>query len=156
MTLQSPSKDVETGRPAVRALRPDPWSNAEDLALMTTYWVVGGEYEDTSFTRILGGAPEQRLGPYKSYNEAMTAWRSQAMGTVDNANIRFHIEKEGGSAFWVVGASYKDTRFAETVDGKPEARLGPFIRYEDAKAVWRAKAMETVDDALARWRIEGA
>jgi hypothetical protein len=123
---------------------------------MTMFWVIGGEYEDTSFLRILGGGGEQRIGPYKTYDEAMAAWRAKAMATVDNAHIRFHIEKEGGTAFWVVGASYKDTRFAETRDGKPEARLGPFIRYEDAKAVWRAKAMETVDDALARWRIEGA
>ena len=123
---------------------------------MTMFWVIGGEYEDTSFSRILGGGGEQRIGPYKTYDEAMAAWRAKAMETVDNANIRFHIEKEGGTAFWVVGASYRDTHFAETLDGKPETRLGPFIRYDDAKAVWRAKAMETVDDALARWRIEGA
>ncbi len=123
---------------------------------MTMFWVIGGEYEDTSFSCILGGGGEQRIGPYETYDEAMAAWRAKAMATADNANIRFHIETEGGTAFWVVGASYKDTRFAETLDGKPEARLGPFIRYEDARAVWRAKAMETVDDALARWRIEGA
>ncbi|MFO0995679.1 MAG: DUF4170 domain-containing protein [Alphaproteobacteria bacterium] len=156
MTLQSPLKDIVHGDGAVRSLKPDPWPEAQGLSLMTTFWVVGGEYEDTSFSRIFGGGNEQRIGPYKTYDEAMAVWRSKAMETVDNANVRFHIEKEGGKAFWVVGASYKDTGFSETNDGKPETRLGPFIRYEDAKAVWRAKAMETVDDALARWRIEGA
>src|SRR3546814_3334952 len=56
--------------------------------------------------------------------------------------------------YWVVGGEYTDTRFAEIVGGGPERRLGPFDSYPEAKAVWRAKAMETIDDAHARWSIE--
>jgi hypothetical protein len=121
-----------------------------------TYWVIGGEYEDTSFQRIAGGKPKERHGPFATREEAMACWRTKAMSTVDNACVRFHLEKVGGEAFWVVGGRYKDTRFAETRDGGPEERIGPFRSFEEAKAAWRAKAMETVDDALARYRVEGA
>ena len=123
---------------------------------MTSYWVIGGEYEDTSFQRMVANKPKERHGPFATYGEAMAAWRTKAMATVDNACTRFHVEKIGGTAFWVVGASYKDTSFHDTADGTPEIRLGPFRSFEEAKAAWRAKAMATVDDALARFRIEGA
>ena len=55
---------------------------------------------------------------------------------------------------WVVGGIYADTRFTEIAGGGTETRLGPFDDYAQAKAVWRAKAMETVDDAHARFSIE--
>src|SRR3546814_5774028 len=56
--------------------------------------------------------------------------------------------------YWVVGGEYTDTRFVEIAGGGRERRLGPFDSYAEAKAVWRAKAMETIDDAHARWSIE--
>src|SRR3546814_11318167 len=56
--------------------------------------------------------------------------------------------------YWVVGGEYTDTRFVEIAGGGRERRLGPFDSYAEAKAVWRAKAMETIDDAHARWPIE--
>lgn len=58
------------------------------------------------------------------------------------------------SKFWVVGGKYTDTNFTELADGAEETRLGPFTTYDEAKAVWRAKAMETVDDAHFRYSIE--
>jgi len=121
---------------------------------MAAYWVIGGEYEDTSFTRIASGGREERLGPYDSLERAKTVWRAKSMASVDNCHVRFHIEKEGGTEFWVVGGSYKDTGFHATADGKPEERIGPFPSLNAARVAWRAKAMATVDDALARYRIE--
>lgn len=56
--------------------------------------------------------------------------------------------------YWVVGGIYTDTSFAELEPGTAETRLGPFATYDEAKAVWRAKAMETVDEAYARFHIE--
>jgi len=56
--------------------------------------------------------------------------------------------------FWVVGGIYTDTSFTVIAGGKEPLRLGPFEDYAQAKAVWRAKAMETVDDAHARFSIE--
>ena len=58
------------------------------------------------------------------------------------------------SRYWVVGGIYADTNFSQIAAGRDETRLGPFDDYDQAKAVWRAKAMETVDDAHARYSIE--
>lgn len=58
------------------------------------------------------------------------------------------------SQYWVVGGLYTDTNFTEIANGGKESRLGPFDDYAQAKAVWRAKAMETVDDAHSRFSIE--
>lgn len=121
---------------------------------MTAYWVIGGEYEDTHFARIVGGGAEERIGPYDTVEQAKSVWRAKSIASVDNCNMRFHIERDGGTEFWVVGGSYKDTGFHATADGKPEERIGPFASLDAAKAAWRAKAMATVDDALARYRIE--
>lgn len=56
--------------------------------------------------------------------------------------------------YWVVGGLYEDTGFTNIAGGGAETRLGPFENYDQARAVWRAKAMETVDDAHARFSIE--
>lgn len=58
------------------------------------YWVVGGEYADTSFTRLAAGRREERYGPYASYNEAYAAWSARARATVDDATIRYRIIAE--------------------------------------------------------------
>jgi len=55
------------------------------------YWVVGGEYADTSFTRLAPGKREERYGPYANYNEAYAAWSARARATVDDATIRYRI-----------------------------------------------------------------
>ncbi|MBP5856497.1 DUF4170 domain-containing protein [Marivibrio halodurans] len=56
--------------------------------------------------------------------------------------------------YWVVGGRYTDTSFSELEPGEKETRLGPFATHDQANAVWRAKAMETVDEAYARFHIE--
>ena len=56
--------------------------------------------------------------------------------------------------YFVVGGLFTDTNFDVIEDGKKITRLGPFDNYEQAQAVWRAKAMETVDEAYAKFSIE--
>lgn len=58
------------------------------------------------------------------------------------------------SQYWVIGGVYASTEFNALVEGTEELKLGPFDDYAEAKAVWRAKSMENVDDAFARFRIE--
>jgi len=58
------------------------------------YWIVGGEYADTSFTRLAPGKAEERYGPYASYNEAYAAWSARARATIDDATIRYRIVAE--------------------------------------------------------------
>jgi len=62
------------------------------------YWVVGGEYTDTSFTKFAPGAKEERYGPYPSYSEALSAWSTHARATIDDATIRYRIVSDAESA----------------------------------------------------------
>ncbi len=122
---------------------------------MGRYWVVGGEYTDTRFERIVGGGPEERIGPFPTHDAAKAEWRRRAWATVDSAHARYRIEEEAGGErpkYWVVGGSYKDTSFAEPVGD--ERWFGPFDTYEEAKAEWQSRAWASVDDAHARYRIE--
>ncbi len=118
------------------------------------YLVVGGEYTDTTFSKIADDGPEQRLGPFDAYDEAKAVWRAKAMESIDDAHVRYRIEEEDSSAFWVVGGTYTGTDFKTIAGGGEEERHGPFADYEAAKADWRARAMETIDDAHVRYRIE--
>jgi hypothetical protein len=123
---------------------------------MARYWVVGGIYTDTSFTKMLGGGAEERAGPFATHDQAKAEWQRRAWATVDDANARYRIEEEDEQAqpwFWVVGGSYKDTQFAEPAEGE-EQWYGPFKTYEDAKGEWQRRAWATVDDAMSRFRIE--
>lgn len=55
--------------------------------------------------------------------------------------------------YWVVGGVYTDTDFQTIAPGERLTELGPFDTYSDAKAVWRAKSMERIDEAYARFHI---
>lgn len=57
------------------------------------FWVVGGEYADTHFTRPAPGTAEQRYGPFASYEEAKAEWARRAWASVDDAHTRFRIER---------------------------------------------------------------
>lgn len=122
--------------------------------MTTEYWVIGGEYTDTSFTDIAGGGAAEEHGPFSDYEEARKQWAALSMANVDNAHYRYNVVKKGSATYWVVGGVYKSTEFRVPADGGQEERLGPFDTEEEAINVWRAKAMETVDDAHARYRIE--
>jgi hypothetical protein len=122
---------------------------------MLRYWVVGGEYADTRFERIAGGGPEERIGPFESYDDANAAWQARAWATVDNAHARYRIEEDGTDlGYWVVGGRYQDTQFRAPAEPIGERWFGPFASYEAAKAEWARLAWQTVDDALVRYRIE--
>ena len=53
------------------------------------YYVVGGEYRDTTFRELVKPAPV--TGPFDSYVEAYEAWRARSRETVDQAYARFQI-----------------------------------------------------------------
>jgi hypothetical protein len=123
---------------------------------MGQFWVVGGIYADTRFERMAGGGAEERIGPFPSYEAAKAEWQRRAWSSVDDAHARYRVEEEDpahASRYWVVGGVYKDTRFTEPAGGA-EAWYGPFDSYEAAKVEWGRRAWATVDDALARYRIE--
>lgn len=53
------------------------------------YFVIGGRYADTSFTRLLEGAAAE--GPFGAYDEAVEAWRASSMRHIDEAFVRYLI-----------------------------------------------------------------
>lgn len=120
---------------------------------MAKYWVVGGEYTDTSFRELARGE-EQRFGPFDNYELAKKEWANRTWAAVDDAHARFRIIEEDGRAYWVVGGVYTDTSFTVMANGGTEERHGPFDEYEQAKKAWQEKAWSTVDDCNARFRIE--
>jgi hypothetical protein len=61
------------------------------------FWVIGGEYTDTAFERLVDGTG-QVLGPYASYDEARAVWQDRAVATRSRALMRFNIAREGPSA----------------------------------------------------------
>ena len=120
---------------------------------MERYWVIGGEYESTDFHRLAAGKREERHGPFTSFAEARAKWADLSMRAVDNAHARYRIEKDDSTEYWVVGGRYADTGFTRSAGGVEE-RIGPFKSEREALDVWRQKAWETADDALARYRVE--
>jgi len=61
---------------------------------MTRYWVVGGEYTDTTFATLAPGKREERIGPFDDYDEAYKIWFARARATVDDATIYYRIDLE--------------------------------------------------------------
>ena len=120
----------------------------------SSYYVVGGEYADTTFTLIAPGKTEERFGPF-SEKEAHDTWRALTGKTVDNALIRYRIRPEeevAGPVWHVVGGEYATTEFARIASGHKLESYGPFTRSE-ALAVWRSITAKSVDNAMVRYDI---
>lgn len=61
------------------------------------YWVIGGEYANTAFDRVVEGT-ERILGPFLCQEEAHRAWESVAVETRSICLARFTIVREGSMA----------------------------------------------------------
>lgn len=55
------------------------------------YYVVGGVYEDFTFSEVQEGYEEEH-GPFDSYEEASRVWKSRMWLNVDNALHKLSIE----------------------------------------------------------------
>jgi len=119
------------------------------------YYVIGGEYADTSFTALADDNSEERYGPFKTEKEAHDFWRGITGRTVDNAMIRYRIrpdEELRGQAYYVVGGEYADTSFARIAPDRTLETYGPYTRPQ-ALDFWRGITGRTVDSALTRYEI---
>jgi hypothetical protein len=118
------------------------------------YYVVGGEYADTSFTEPAPGTSLERHGPY-SEREAKVVWRDLTGKTVDNAMVRYFLKAatdENQKIYFVVGGEYADSSFTKLAEGKQLEVFGPFEKWE-ALGFWRALTSRSVDDAMVRYDI---
>ncbi|MCE2493210.1 MAG: hypothetical protein J4F40_11470 [Alphaproteobacteria bacterium] len=57
------------------------------------FWVVGGEYTDTSFNELVSGS-ERVMGPYSNRDAALVAWRRVAEETRGDCYARFTVAEE--------------------------------------------------------------
>ncbi|MGE4281275.1 MAG: DUF4170 domain-containing protein [Magnetospirillum sp.] len=119
------------------------------------FYVVGGEYADTTFTTIAAGHKEECFGPFGMPEEAHVCWRALTGKTVDNAMIRYSIradEDQSDDSWYVVGGEYADTSFDVIADGKTLEVHGPFDRTL-AMNKWRELTGKTVDNAMMRYDL---
>lgn len=118
------------------------------------FYVVGGEYADTSFRDLADGGEPEVHGPLPE-REAKNFWRTITAKTVDNAMIRYVLKAEeeiNGKIYWVVGGEYADTTFMHPAEGKGIEAYGPFEKGE-ALDYWRSITAKTVDNAMVRYNI---
>lgn len=59
----------------------------------TRYWIIGGEYTDTSFSTLVAGT-EQVAGPFTTRERALAVWRRFAAETSSLCNARFTVAQE--------------------------------------------------------------
>lgn len=57
------------------------------------YWIVGGEYEDAAFERLVSGT-EKLVGPFADKTNAEQAWREMSVATRSSCHTRFTIAEE--------------------------------------------------------------
>jgi hypothetical protein len=55
--------------------------------------------------------------------------------------------------FWVVGGEYADATFEKMRGGARPETYGPFPSYDVAYKEWHGRTMQTIDNALVRYRI---
>ncbi len=118
------------------------------------FFVIGGEYADTSFTEPAPGTELDKRGPY-SEREAKAIWRDLTGKTVDNAMVRYFLkaaEDQNQKIYWVVGGEYADSSFTKLASGKQLEVFGPFEKWEGL-GFWRALTSRSVDDAMVRYDI---
>ena len=61
--------------------------------MSTRYWIVGGEYTDTSFDTLIVGT-ERIAGPFACRDSALAVWRRYAAETSGLCNARFTVAQE--------------------------------------------------------------
>lgn len=119
-----------------------------------TFFVIGGEYADTSFEQIVDGVDAEVYGPFPE-REAKEFWRSITGKTIDNAMVRYVLkaaEEINSKIYSVVGGEYADTSFTSLATGKELEVYGPYEKWE-ALGFWRGITSKSVDDALVRYDI---
>ena len=121
------------------------------------FYVIGGEYADTSFREPYPGGKLETYGPFATEREAKIRWRELTGQSIDNAMVRYFISSdeqtgEKKNTYWVVGGEYADSSFTRLASGKEVEVYGPFSQGE-ALGFWRALACKSIDDALMRYDI---
>ncbi len=70
------------------------------------YWVVGGEYADSSFIKIRPGKELESYGPFDTWDTALGFWRGLTSKSVDDAMIRYDIRENYQSGEAITGGKF--------------------------------------------------
>jgi len=62
------------------------------MADKTEFFVIGGEYTNTSFTKLSGKL--ESFGPFSTFDEAYKKWRAVSFLKIDNCHTRYEIIEE--------------------------------------------------------------
>ena len=81
MSATAPAQSAPTAQTA---------SAPEARPATTFFYVIGGEFTDTSFESVLTRS-NQIHGPFKTHAEALTKWRSLSFQETGNAQVRYEI-----------------------------------------------------------------
>ena len=98
------------------------------------FYVVGGEYADTSFTIPAPGTQLEVRGLFNE-REAKVCWRELTSRTVGHATVRYVLKAEeevASNSYWVVGGEYADPSFTKLQLGKELEVYGPFGKWKEA------------------------
>ncbi|MFC3228296.1 DUF4170 domain-containing protein [Marinibaculum pumilum] len=58
------------------------------------FYVVGGIYKNTKFTKLAPGEELQVFGPFDTHGKADDVWRDKSFAMVDNAMARFTVRSQ--------------------------------------------------------------
>jgi hypothetical protein len=64
---------------------------SQEIPDRSLFWVVGGRYTDTTFSKIEGGGSEEMIGPFDSFEDARKEWQRKSWAQVDQCNVRYRI-----------------------------------------------------------------
>ena len=61
--------------------------------MSTRYWIIGGEYTDTTFETMVAGT-ERVAGPFACRDSALAAWRRFSDETSSQCHARYTLAQE--------------------------------------------------------------
>lgn len=124
------------------------------------YWVVGGEYADSSFTKIRSGKELEVYGPFDEWDSALGFWRGITAKSVDDAMIRYDIRENYQSGEAATGGkltAHKVSRAGvRAIDiAVPPERVFGFLKDGANWTHWAAGAVKSAKPAGdGTWEVE--
>ena len=134
---------------------------AAEEAAGKNYWVVGGEYADSGFTKLAAGKELEVYGPFERA-EALGFWRGLAAKSIDDAMMRYDIRENyesgesGGKLRGVTRAVEPTATKSVVVAATPEKLLAAFADGA-GWAKWATYTARSAKSAGAgQWDLETA
>ena len=122
------------------------------------YWVVGGEYADTTFTSLVRGKELEVFGPFEKW-EALGFWRGLTSKTVDDALVRYDIRenydqeksiRESHKAPWI--KSNSKTVVKSIIIERRAADVSAFLIETDNWSRWAIHSVRSAQPGIGEYK----